>query len=89
MGRNKAPGSMAETYATSSTDVAALMAEFNEDPEAYMDKRVRLLRGDGLYEEALKRVTAEQNAELRAVGRRFLQSVLHPFARRRDDASAA
>ena len=54
--------------------VDALMKEYRADPDAYMERRASVLRGDS-YAEARQRVVAEQNEALRAAGRAVLQKV--------------
>ena len=70
------------------TDVQVLMAEFREDPQAYMAKRAGALNGEVYYEQnyaqVRREVAAEQTEALRALGRRCLQLVVHPFSRREE-----
>ena len=66
------------------TDVQVLMAEFREDPQAYMAKRAGALNGEVYYAQVRKEVAAEQTEALRALGRRCLQLVLRPFSRREE-----
>lgn len=54
--------------------VDALMEEYRADPDAYMERRASVLRGDS-YAEARQRVVAEQNEALRATGRAVLQKL--------------
>ncbi|MBL1096395.1 hypothetical protein [Streptomyces coffeae] len=51
--------------------VDALMEEYRADPDAYMERRASVLRGDS-YAEARQRVVAEQNEALRVASRAVL-----------------
>ncbi|MFC4033075.1 hypothetical protein ACFO3J_16500 [Streptomyces polygonati] len=90
MERKGLPEIVTDTRDDGPTDVEVLMAEFRQDPQAYMEKRAQLLRGDRLYEQAREQVLAEQKEAVRAYGRRALQLVLHPFShgRENDNTSA-